>query len=96
MIRLLSTFAVVFTGVISARYLDSSAEGAHKRDGGHWAYEKDAAGKTKACYIETFDQQRDFCKRNKLANPKEMPHSYPVAEDGRTVLNTRGMPGSEI
>lgn len=91
-----SRFAVVFTGVISARYLDSAAEGAHQRDGSHWAYEKDAAGKTHAVRIETFDQQRDFCKRNKLANPKDLGRHNLVAEDGKTTLSPMGLPGVEV
>lgn len=89
-----SRFGIVFTGVISARYNDRDKEGANRE--GHWAFEKDPAGKTKPVFLETWQDQKEFCARNKLANPKEMPANYTVAEDGKTVLNTRGLPGTEI
>ena len=82
--REMSTFAVVFTGVISARYNDSNLENAHQD--GHVAWERDPiTNKPRACRIETFDDQRAYCARNHLANPKDYGHSYDVGEDGKTV-----------
>jgi hypothetical protein len=78
--------------------LDRSKEGGNKRDGGHWVFEngpkhgKDA----KATYIETWQDQRDYVKRNNLVMPSEMPNNYEVAPDGKTTLNTCGMPGTEV
>jgi hypothetical protein len=81
----MSTFAVVFTGAITARYNDSKLENSHQA--GHVAWERDPiTNKPRACRIETFDDQRAYCSRNHLANPKDYGHSYDVAEDGKTVL----------
>lgn len=87
-------FAVVFTGPITARYNDRDKEGAHKD--GHWGFEKGPDGKTKPTFIETFDQQREFCRRNNLMNPKDVGRNYEVAEDGKTALSPMGMPGVEV
>ena len=93
--REMSTFAVVFTGVISARYNDSNLENAHQD--GHVAWERDPiTNKPRACEIKTWDDQRSFCRRNHCANPSEMPRNRMIAEDGKTELNTRGLPGTEV
>ena len=87
--------SVVFTGVITARYNDKKLENAHQE--GHWAWDKDpVTGKSTPTFIETFDDQRAFCKRNKLINPKDAPNNFQVAEDGRTIESTRGLPGSWV
>lgn len=93
-VKLASAFNVVFTGPITARYNDRGKEGAHLD--GHWAWEKGADGKSHPTFIDSWDAQKSYCKRNGLANPREMPANFDVAEDGRTVLNTRGLPGTEI
>jgi len=88
----------VFTGVITARYNNPQAENAHQD--GHYAWRRKSStlpgGKPQPVFIENFDQQREFCKAEGLANPKDMPTNFEVSSDGRTVLNTRGMPGTEI
>ena len=97
--RVMSRFGIVWTGVISARYLDRSKEGGHKVDGSHWAYENPTGkhGKgAKATRIETWDQQREYCKRNGLARPQEMSNSYEVGADGKTIQNSVGLPGCEV
>ena len=81
--REMSTFAVVFTGALTARYNDKRLENSHQD--GHVAWERDATGKPRACEIKTWDDQREFCRRNHCANPKEYGHSYDVGEDGKTV-----------
>ena len=91
----MSTFAVVFTGVISAKYNDSRLENAHQE--GHVAWERDPiSNKPRACAIQTWDDQRAFCQRNHCALPSEMPRNRMIAEDGKTELNTRGLPGTEL
>ena len=80
----MSTFAVVFTGVISAKYNDPKLENAHQD--GHVAWERDPiTNKPRACHIETWDDQRNYITRNHLTNPKDYGNSYDVAEDGKTV-----------
>jgi hypothetical protein len=91
-----SAFNVVFTGTITARYNDRSIENWHVE--GHWAYRTKSTpdGKPKGEYITTFQQQKEFCRAEGLALPQELPRNFHVAEDGKTVLNTCGMPGTEI
>ena len=96
--RVQSTFAVVFTGPITAKYLDRSKEGGNNRDGGHWVFENGPRpGKgAKPVWIDNWADQKSYCRRNGLALPSEMSNNYEVAEDGRTVKNSVGMPGCEI
>jgi len=96
--RVMSRFGIVWTGPISAKYLDRSKEGGQKMDGAHWAYENSGTPGKNATpvRIETWDDQRAFCKRNGLARPQEMSNHYEVAEDGKTVKNSVGLPGCEI
>jgi predicted nucleic acid-binding Zn ribbon protein len=93
--RCMSRFAVVFTGVISARYNDPKLEGAHKE--GHVVWGKDpVTGKTVHRRVETFDDQKRVCREFGYINPREAPTHFEVAEDGRTTKNTRGLPGSWV
>lgn len=90
-----SRFGIVFTGVITAKYNDREKDGAH-RDG-HWGFDKGPDGKTTTpCRIETWQDQKDYCKRNGLMNPKDMGRNYNVAKDGRTVESPMGLPGVEV
>lgn len=94
--RLMSRFGVVWTGPITAKYNDKESKGAHKE--GHWAFRKKSSlsGKPEPVFIETFQQQREFCKAEGLVNPTQAPRNLVVKEDGRTLANTRGMPGTEL
>jgi len=95
--KIQSAFKVVFTGPITARYLDKSIEGGNAPDGGHWFFERDkVTGKTKPTWVEDFQTQKELCKRNGVANPREMPRNWHVSEDGTTTVNSRGMPGTEL
>lgn len=80
----MSTFAVVFTGVITARYNDRRLENAHQE--GHVVWGKDqVTGKTVSRRVETFEDQKRVCKEFGYSNPREYGKSYDVAEDGKTV-----------
>ena len=93
--REMSTFAVVFTGAITARYNDKRLENAHQD--GHVAWERDPiTNKPRPVHITTWSEQKEFCQRNHLANPREMPKNRLISEDGKTELNTRGLPGVEL
>ena len=86
---------VIFSGAITARYNDRSATNPHQE--GHWAWRKKTLnGKPEPVFIDSWSAQKDFCKAEGLTNPKDMPRNYEVGEDGKTLLNTRGMPGTEI
>lgn len=90
-----SRFAIVFTGPLTARYNDKSIENSHQE--GHWAWRKRTPdGKPQSVFIDSFSKQREFCKAEGLANPKDLPNYMPVSEDGKRVLNASGMPGTGV
>lgn len=91
----LSTFGIVFTGPITKRYLSKGAEGSEADDGSHYQWAtKDRDGQPCAprlVKIETFQQQRDFCREQRLINPSDIGPCE-VHQDGKGV-STRGLPG---
>ena len=91
--RMASRFAVVFSGVIGSKYKDKNGPGGYKD--GTWAWDKDIpeiGQKAGPRYLETFQDQKEYCKRNKLINPKDLG-PVEVGSDGKSV-STRGLPGS--
>ena len=88
----------VWVGPITAKYLDRSKEGGHKKDGAHWVWEKETKpGKgATPTLITTFSEQKEYCKRNGLALPSECGNSYAVAEDGKSLKNPYGEKGVEV
>jgi hypothetical protein len=94
--RLIGRPNIVFTGVISARYNDKNVENPHQE--GHWQWRKKSSvsGKPEPVFISDWQTQKEFCKAEGLANPREMPRNMEIASDGKGVLNTRGMPGTEL
>ena len=85
---------IVFTGIISARYNDPSLPNAHVE--GHWCVERNTPdGKPKPVFIETFQDQREYCKREKLINPSDAPRDLGINEDG-TKTSSQGLPGSWV
>lgn len=90
--RLISSFAVVFTGCITSRYNNRKLEGAHLD--GHWATARNTLdGVPRPVFIDTFDKQREFCKSEGLVNPKDVGIMH---SRGKTWSNPTGMPGCEI
>lgn len=90
--RMISGFAVVFTGPITKKYNDPKSENYDQE--GHWAYRKKGtkSGKPEPVFIETFQQQAEFCRAEGLVNPKDTgPVS--VGADGRC-QSPRGLPGA--
>jgi predicted nucleic acid-binding Zn ribbon protein len=89
--RLLSRFGIVFTGVLSGTKYKEKGMDDYGQDG-HWVWTKKTPdGKPKPVFIETFDQQRDFCKQEGLVNPKDIG---PVegGSDGKK-SSSQGLPG---
>ncbi len=97
-VRVPSEFGIVWTGPITAKYLDKSKEGGNKKDGGHWAFENGAKHGVgaKPVWIDSFSAQKEHCRRNGLALPQEHGNHYEVCEDGKTVKNSVGLPGCEV
>lgn len=92
--RLVSEFGVVFTGVLSAsKYNDPKLERAHQ--GPHWGWRRRSSksGKPEPVYIETFEDQKKFCKEEGLVNPKDIGN-IEATSDGKfnssTGRGTRG------
>ncbi len=55
--------------------------------GGHWTFEKNSdaaqsAGRPLPVLIRTQQDQNDYCRREKLINPKDLPSNLSVAADG--------------
>ena len=93
--RIPAQFRVIWTGPITTRYNDKRAEGADQE--GHWAWRvRSAKGKApEPVRIETFDDQRRFCKEEGLVNPKDIPTNAQISSDGKK-LSSRGMPGQWV
>ncbi len=78
--------AAIWTKGIAA-YGDPKSEGFYKQQkaGWHWTLEADKeTGKVSKVFIETPKQQADYCKRNGLLNPKDLPNNLTVAKDGKS------------
>lgn len=90
--RAISTFGIVRTGILSRKYNDRKLEGSTME--GHWVKATDpATGKrTKDVFIETFQQQKEFCKQEGYHNPWDLGPAEAGA-DGKSI-STRGLPGS--
>lgn len=96
MARMASRFGVVFTGPITAKYNDPKAENPHQE--GHWAYRvrSSSTGHPEPVFIESFEQQRAFCKEEGLVNPKDVPN-LDASPDGKLATNAGcGMPGAWV
>jgi hypothetical protein len=86
-------FNMAFSGSITARYNDPKLEGAHVE--GHWMYERNTPdGKPKPVFIDTWQKQREFCKRENLVPPTQSGPLH-ISADGMSV-NGRGLPGCEV
>jgi len=83
--RLVSAPAVVWSKPMAA-YGDRSKEGFTKQDkaGGHWALEKTDDGTVHKTFIDTPQANREYCKRNHLMNPADLPSNLSIAKDGRS------------
>lgn len=89
--RLVSPFAIAFCGLITAKYNDKTKEGGHKD--GHWATAlRTPDGKPKPVFIETFQQQKEFCRQEGLVNPKELSSHMEATSDRK--ISGAGMPGA--
>lgn len=82
--------AAIWTKAL-ASYGDKSKETYHKdaRAGGHWSLESKSdraveAGKPIKVFLETPQQQAEYCKREGLVNPKELPNNLTIAKDGKS------------
>lgn len=83
--RLVSAPAVVWTKPMAA-YGSKNLEGfrSQEKAGGHWAMEKSEDGKVSRTFIGSPQAQTDFCRRNKLVDPKNIPSNLAVNADGRS------------
>lgn len=83
--RLVSAPAVVWTKPMAA-YGSRNLEGfrSQEKAGGHWAMEKRDDGTVSRCLIDSPQAQTEYCRRNKLVDPKNIPGNLAVNADGRS------------
>lgn len=91
--RIISRFGVVWTGVITAKYNDSKLERSHSETQYMWTRQT-PDGKPKCVPITTFQEQREFCKREGLVNPSSVHFNSntEVSADGKAT-SSQGLPG---
>ena len=91
--RAVSAFGIVNTGLLTTKYNDSRLEGAHQE--GHWAKATDpkTGKRTVPVFIETFQQQREYCKQEGFYDPGEVGQVEMIGNDGKSMSN-RGLPGA--
>ena len=75
--RIASSFGVIWTGGLEAKYNDRSIEGGYK-DGAHWAVRKRGLDgqplkAPEPTYIDSWQKQAEYCKAEGLVNPKDLP-----------------------
>lgn len=91
--KLVSGFAIIFTGPLAAKYNDPALDGAHQE--GHWATRlRTLNGKPEPVWIDSFQAQREFCKSEGLINPKDLPSNAEATSDRN--LSGRGMRGAWV
>jgi len=97
--RLISRFAAIWTKSLSD-YGDKNSETYYQdqKAGGHWVARKRSGGGTEDKplreFITTPQQQRDYCKAEKLFNPSDIG-SFSVDKSGEGT-SSAGMPGAWI
>jgi hypothetical protein len=86
-VRQFSRFNSPFCGAITARYLDRGLEGGNAPDGGHWAWKKKTlSGKPEPVYIESFQDQKTFCREEGLALPSDSGPGF-ISADGKSITS---------
>jgi putative FmdB family regulatory protein len=78
--------AIVWTKPMGA-YADPNSENYYQQQkaGGHWAMETDkATGAVSKVFIDSPQKQSDYCRRNGLIDPKNLPNNISVAKDGKS------------
>lgn len=88
-----SGFGIVGTGVLSKKYNDPKKDYYHQE--GHWAKDIDpkTGKRTVPIFIDTFQKQREYCKRNNFYDPGEVGQVEMVGNNGKD-MSCRGLPGS--
>lgn len=87
---------VIWCGEIDHRYRDKTKDG-YFADPGQTVYTRNTPdGKPKALHLSTWQDVKEHCKREGLRDPRECGNNIQVAEDGKKLLNTCGMPGTEV
>lgn len=94
---MISAFAVVFTGALSASKYNQDVKGGlpeQRHMDGHWAWRRRSSksGQPEPVWIDNFATQAQFCKEEGLVNPRDLPSNLEAGADGKSI-STRGMPG---
>lgn len=91
--KCVSSFGIVNTGFLTTKYNDQTKEFAHQE--GHWVKATDpkTGKRTVPVFIETFQQQREYCKQEGFYDPGEVGQVEMIGQDGKSMSN-RGLPGA--
>ena len=88
--------SVIWTGAIGQRYRDKTKEGFHDPDGIKAYTRKTKDGKPQLVHLSDWSAVKEHCRSEGLADPRSLPANMEVGDDGKTVKNTCGMPGTEV
>lgn len=93
--RLISSFSVVFTGPMTARYNDPKSENPHEE--GHWAFRKRSSlsGNPEPVFLETWQDRKEFMKAEGLVGYEDVG-PVDTSPDGRWSNARTGKPGTWI
>lgn len=94
--RLVSSFGVIWSRPFSY-YNDKAKDNSQMDEHTVWRKRstRRADGKPEICTISTFKEQADYCREEKLVNPRDLPSNAEPSRDGMK-LTSAGMPGCEI
>lgn len=89
---------VIWTGPVGKRYRNKGEAGYENPDG-QWAYTRKnpdgTEGKPTAVRLETWQDIKEYSKREGLYDPRDMPKTVEVGDDGKSI-GSRGFSGQEI
>jgi hypothetical protein len=88
--------SVIWTGAIGKRYRTKGVDGYDAPDGIRMYTRKTPDGKPKMVELSDWGQVKSFCRQEGLADPRQQGLNMEVGEDGKSVKNTCGMPGTEV
>jgi putative FmdB family regulatory protein len=95
MSRLISSFSVIFTGALTARYNDPKCENPYQE--GFWAHrvKSSSSGAPEATFIDTWEKRREYMKEEGLIGHEDIGPVDP-SSDGKWSNTRTGRPGTWV
>lgn len=88
-----SPFRIVWTGPISQRYREKTADGYHAPDGMDVWTRRSTGGKPELRHLETWQDVRSYAKSEGCYDPREIPKTVESFGDS---CSSRGFSGQEV